>query len=48
IHFSDPAQRDGSKGIKKEQIYLDLQIHGENKKQQVLNLGVRPGDSIIF
>ncbi|MDR5907062.1 M20/M25/M40 family metallo-hydrolase [Franzmannia qiaohouensis] len=48
IHFSDPAQRDGSKGIKKEQIYLDLQIHGENKKQQVLNLGVRPGDSILF
>ncbi|MCE9683910.1 M20/M25/M40 family metallo-hydrolase [Halomonas alkalisoli] len=48
IHFSDPAQREGSKGIKKEQIYLDLQIHGENKKQQVLNLGVRPGDSIIF
>lgn len=48
IHFSDPAQREGRKGIKKEQIYLDLQIHGENKKQQVLNLGVRPGDSIIF
>ncbi|NOG32655.1 M20/M25/M40 family metallo-hydrolase [Halomonas sp. TBZ9] len=48
IHFSDPAVRTGDKGIKKEQIYLDLQIHGENKKQQVLNLGVRPGDSIIF
>ncbi|SEL99096.1 M20/M25/M40 family metallo-hydrolase [Halomonas daqiaonensis] len=48
IHFSDPAQRSGEKGIKKEQIYLDLQIHGENKKQQVENLGVRPGDSIIF
>jgi len=48
IHFSDPAVRTGDKGIKKEQIYLELQIHGENKKQQVLNLGVRPGDSIIF
>ncbi|MGS2744104.1 M20/M25/M40 family metallo-hydrolase [Halomonas sp. LS-001] len=48
IHFSDPAVRTGEKGIKKEQIYLDLQIHGENKKQQVLNLGVRPGDSVIF
>ncbi|WP_346797482.1 M20/M25/M40 family metallo-hydrolase [Halomonas sp. Bachu 37] len=48
IHFSDPAVRSGDKGIKKEQIYLDLQIHGDNKKQQVLNLGVRPGDSIIF
>lgn len=48
IHFSEPAQRTGEKGIKKEQIYLDLQIHGENKKQQVENLGVRPGDSILF
>lgn len=48
IHFSDPAVRCGEKGIKKDQIYLDLQIHGENKKQQVQNLGVRPGDSIIF
>ncbi|WP_163558218.1 M20/M25/M40 family metallo-hydrolase [Halomonas sp. NO4] len=48
IHFSDPAQRDGSKGIKKEQIYLDLQIHGEDKKQQVENLGVRPGDTILL
>lgn len=48
IHFSDPGVRTGDKGIRKEQIYLDLQIHGDNKKQQVLNLGVRPGDSIIF
>ncbi len=48
IHFSDPKQRTGEQGIKKEQIYLDLQIHGENKKQQVENLGVRPGDSILF
>jgi endoglucanase len=48
IHFSDQAVRTGDKGIKKEQIYLDLQIHGENKKQQVENLGVRPGDAIIF
>jgi len=48
IHFSDPAQRNGEKGIKKEQLYLDLQIHGENKKQQVQNLGVRPGDAILF
>jgi len=48
IHFADPAVRSGERGIKKEQIYLDLQIHGEHKKQQVLNLGVRPGDSIIM
>ncbi len=48
IHFADPDVRYGSKGIKKEQLYLDLQIHGDNKKQQVENLGVRPGDTIIL
>ncbi|MDZ7788635.1 MAG: M20/M25/M40 family metallo-hydrolase [Halofilum sp. (in: g-proteobacteria)] len=48
IHFADNAVRTGDKGVKKEQLYLELQIHGENKKQQVENLGVRPGDSIIL
>lgn len=48
IHFADAPTRSGERGIRKEQIYLDLQIHGDNKKQQVLDLGVRPGDSIIF
>lgn len=48
IHFADAATRSGERGIRKEQIYVDLQIWGENKKQQVLNLGIRPGDSIIF
>ncbi|MBB3189872.1 M20/M25/M40 family metallo-hydrolase [Halomonas cerina] len=48
IHFADPEVREGRKGVKKEQMYLDLQIHGENKKQQVENLGVRPGDTLIL
>jgi endoglucanase len=48
IHFADNALRTGDKGVKKEQLYLELQIHGENKKQQVENLGVRPGDSILL
>ncbi len=48
IHFADNAVRTGDKGVKKEQLYLELQIHGENKKQQIENLGVRPGDSIIL
>jgi len=48
IHFADTQVRSGEKGIKKEQLYLELQIHGENKKQQIENLGVRPGDSIIL
>lgn len=48
IHFADSALRSGDKGIKKEQLYLELQIHGEEKKQQIENLGVRAGDSIIL
>ncbi len=48
IHFSDPAQRTGAKGIKPEQLYLDLQIHGEEKKKQIEALGVRPGDTLIL
>lgn len=48
IHFADPKLRSGDKGIKAEMIYLELQIHGENKKQQVEALGIRPGDPLLF
>jgi len=48
IHFADEGTRSGSKGIKKDQLYVELQIHGENKHQQVEDLGVRPGDTLIL
>ncbi len=48
IHFADTALRRGKKGVKKEQLYLDLQIHGDDKKEQIEELGVRPGDSILL
>jgi len=48
IHFSDPAQRTGDKGIKQEQIYLELQMHGEKSKEHLEELGIRPGDPIIL
>lgn len=48
IHFADPGLRSGDKGIKKEQIYLELQIHGDNKKAQVERLGIRSGDTVIL
>ena len=48
IHFADPKLRSGDAGIKKEMIYLELQIHGEDKKAQVEALGIRPGDPIIY
>ena len=48
IHFADEPVRSGAKGIKKEQLYVELQIHGENKQKQVEDLGVRPGDTLIL
>lgn len=48
IHFADSALRSGDKGIKKEMVYLELQVHGENAKEQVENLGITSGDPIIL
>lgn len=48
IHFSDPAQRTGDKGIRPNALYLDLQIYGDNKADQIKRLGLRPGDSILL
>ena len=48
IHFAPPEFRSGSKGLKSEQIYLELQVYGENGRKQVEDLGVRPGDPIIL
>ena len=48
IHFADPKLRSGDKGVRKEQLYLELQIHGKDKKKQIEALGIRPGDSILM
>lgn len=48
IHFSDPAQRTGDKGIRPNSLYLDLQIYGENKADQIKRLGLKPGDTILL
>ena len=48
IHFSEPAQRTGDKGIRPKQLYLELQIHGENKAGQIEALGIRPGDTLLL
>ncbi len=48
IHFSDPAQRTGDKGIRPTQLYLDLQIHGKNKADQIKRLGVKAGDTLLL
>lgn len=48
IHFSEPAQRTGDKGLKPEMIYLELQTHGKKSRQKIEDLGIRPGDPIIL
>ena len=48
IHFAPPEVRTGKKGIEAGQLYLELQVHGKDKKKQVEDLGVRPGDTLIL
>ena len=48
IHFADSETRSGSKGITQKMLYLELQLHGEKRREQVEALGIRPGDPIIF
>jgi len=48
IHFADAAVRAGDKGIKPEMLYLELQIHGEDKKKQIEALGIASGDPILL
>lgn len=48
IHFSEPAQRSGEKGIKPNQLFLELQLHGEDPKEKIEEIGIRAGDPIIL
>jgi putative aminopeptidase FrvX len=48
IHFADAALRTGDAGVKQTQLYLELQIHGAKKKEQIEALGIRPGDAILL
>jgi endoglucanase len=48
IHFASPELRSGASGIKPEQLFLELQLHGDKRQKQVENLGIRPGDPILL
>jgi putative aminopeptidase FrvX len=49
IHFADAALRAGTKGIKPEQLYLEMGINGTRKKEQVsVALGIKPGDAVLL
>lgn len=48
IHFADAKQRSGDAGIKPEHLYLELQTHGNDRKEQITKLGIRAGDPILL
>jgi endoglucanase len=48
IHFADDAVRTGAKGINPNQLYVELQLWGDNRKKQVEALGIKQGDPIIL
>jgi endoglucanase len=48
IHFADSAIYSGSKGLTKNMIYLDLQMHGEDRKKKLEEMGVKAGDPILL
>lgn len=48
IHFADAAVRNGDKGIRASQLYLELHTWGENRKKQIEALGIRPGDTVLL
>lgn len=48
IHFADAATRNGDKGIRPSQLYLELHTWGENRKKQIEALGIRPGDAVLL
>lgn len=48
IHFAPAGLRTGEKGIKPEMLYLELQLHGKDKKKQVEKAGIKPGDTLLM
>lgn len=48
IHFANSDQRNGQKGIRPDSLYLDLQIYGRHKSDQIKRLGLQPGDPILL
>jgi endoglucanase len=48
IHFAKSDLRSGTSGITPEMLFIELQVHGEDRKKQVEALGIRPGDPILL
>jgi len=47
-HFASPDLRAGKSGIRSEMLFLELQLHGEDRKAQVEQLGIRAGDPLLL
>jgi putative aminopeptidase FrvX len=48
IHFAEPSHRSGTRGVKPEDIYIELQLHGEQRNKQLDAMGVRVGDPVLL
>lgn len=48
IHFASANLRSGAAGVKKEQLYVELHVHGERRRQQVEELGIKAGDPVLM
>lgn len=49
IHFADDSLRSGAKGVKKDDLYVDLNITGKDAKKRIEEeLGIRTGDPILL
>ncbi len=48
IHFADAPTRSGDRGIKAGMLYLEAHVHGEDKRKQIEDMGIRAGDPIIL
>ena len=50
IHFAPANVRSGAKGVKADQLYLELGFHGSpaERKAQATALGIRPGDPLLL
>lgn len=48
IHFAPSEMRTGTRGLKPEMLYVELQAHGADAKKAVLAAGIKQGDTIIL
>lgn len=48
IHFAPASHRTGTAGVKPKDLYLELGISGEDRKEQIEGLGIRAGDCVIL